>query len=237
MSLIFSLLLPVYIGTRIGLIRDWSLPKKILVAGLLASVSGFVGALLAFSSASANVQDVLRKTTVLVLGEECSGSGSVVIAPSGKAYLLTAAHVCACAQQHKKIAIVHEDGYAKTLPLVKVDKVRDLCAAPYPSSQYALLIAPGIDAKTEVNTRSYPGGHLTYSHGQYRGLASWLMAKTTWFGVGETNIYARPGSSGGPVVDDTGKLVGVILIWDDANVEYNVGLSPLSDIQDFMSGL
>ncbi len=236
-TFIFSFLMPFCIGASIGRIEGWGLPKKLLVGCLLASLSGFLGAILNFNTANADVQDTLKNTTVFVQGEECTGSGSVVVAPSGKSYLLTAGHVCTCAKKYNKVTVVHEDGYAKILPVVKIDKERDLCAAPYPSSRYSLLIAPAIEGKTEVNTRSYPRGHLTYSHGQYRGLASWQMDKTNWFGVGETNVYARPGSSGGPVVDDQGKLVGVILIWDSENVEYDVGLSPLSAIHDFMSGL
>jgi len=211
-------------------------PKYVLtylIAGLL-SVAVWCGVSKADSTALAK----LKTTTVYIQGERMTGSGAVIRAPSGRHLIITAQHVCKDALTQGVITSIFDDGSVTHSIVLKSNPKLDLCVVGVTEKTEALNIAMFALLPMEVNTRGYPGGHLVVNHGTYRDIEAWTnISDSVTYIVGVANIYVRPGSSGSPVVDDFGDLVGVVLKWDTKNPEYAAGLAPLDDIKAFMSGL
>lgn len=255
--LIPNLILGFVVGF-IGGSRGWSL-VRVLIVSFLASL---VFNCLIASRANASVaQDNLRRATVMVNGLSCSGSGSLVQARSGKTYLLTNAHVCMCAEFKGDVFATFDDGHLLQAKVIKKDVQKDLCAAQVDAPDFYLKMAPQLLPLTEVNTRGYPMGRLTESHGIVKGSIEWdydmdiqkvgICPKGTQKGINYrgvvsvcrihfvstlSNLYARPGSSGSAVVNDQGELVGVVSSFHPTD-EYNAGLVQFNDVRDFLSKL
>lgn len=203
----------------------------------------------------------LRKTTVMVNGLSCSGSGSFVHGQTGKVYLLTNAHVCNCARYKGRLYATRDNGELIVATQVKLDWGSDLCAAEVKGSRGALDLAPQLLPLSTVYTRGYPGGRLTESMGTVRGNVEWdfdipiqdmgycpkgslkeLSLNGNFTGCRLhfvstlTSLYARPGSSGSPVVNIEGRLVGVLSSFMPEG-EYDAGMVSFSALQQFMSTL
>lgn len=203
----------------------------------------------------------LRQTVVQVNGTSCTGSGSVVEGKSGKHYVLTNYHVCLCASYQGRLYSTFEGGELVQGKVVKRDSTVDLCAVRVEDTRPALKLGDQLLPFTEVNTRGYPGGRLTESHGQSGGNVEWdadfdiseigvcpeeaskgyglngvIQECRLHFTSTLTNLYGRPGASGSPVVNDNGELVGVVSSWHPGN-EYETGMVPFSDVRRFLSAL
>jgi S1-C subfamily serine protease len=205
--------------------------------------------------------DSLRKTVVQVNGTGCMGSGSIVEGKSGKRYIVTNAHVCHCTRWKGNINATFETGELVVGKIVKQEWASDLCAARVVKDLPALKLAPNLLPLQEVNTRGYPGGRLTESHGRVRGMVDWEFAMDIsmlgecpagskkqygfdgvlysclfrWTSV-VTDLYSRPGASGSPVVDDNGGLVGVVSSWL-AGSDSESGMVPFHQVKRFLEGL
>jgi S1-C subfamily serine protease len=208
-----------------------------------------------------SAMDQLRKTAVRIEGAGCSGSGSVVQGRSGHHYLITNAHVCLCAGYRKHLYATYEGGAMVRGDVSKIDWNADLCAARVDNSYPALKLGPMPVPYQEVNTRGYPSGRLAESHGMLKGSVSWEYEMEIGI-IGEcpagtqvmrdingrvsgcelhhfsvlSNLYARPGSSGSPVVNDDGGLVGVISSWHPGD-DYDAGSVPYGQVRSFLEGL
>lgn len=203
----------------------------------------------------------LRQTSVRVDGTACLGSGSVVQGKSGKRYILTNAHVCNCARWKGEIFATFEDGKLLTGKIAKSDWGSDLCAARIYGERPALKVGPTLAPLEEITTRGYPGGRLTESHGRVHGEVDWEFmmdiemigecpnVSKKAYGMNDklngclfhyrsviTDLYARPGASGSPVVNDKGELVGVISSWLADN-DYEGGMVPFSRVKEFLGSL
>lgn len=210
---------------------------------------------------TSKAMQALRQTAVRIEGVGCTGSGSIVEGKSGKHYLLTNQHVCNCAQQLGKLYGTFDSGEVVSGKVVKHSWESDLCAARVEDTRPALKVGSQLLPFTEVNTRGYPGGRLAESHGTVKGNTEWDLD----FDISEigqcpasseqgrgmngalsvcrlhyvstlTNLYGRPGSSGSAVVNDDGKLVGVISSWHPGN-DYDAGQVPFEDVRRFLLAL
>lgn len=221
---------------------------------------GIVGCLLV-GTALADPYELLAQTVVQVDGSACKGSGSVVRAKSGLTYVLTNAHVCHCANYKNKVFSTRESGALISGVIAKEDWGKDLCAVKVEEQTITLLMGDSPNSFTVIYTRGYPGERLTISKGRMSGLTEWDLSMgvedigecpkgskkqydtsgilrycTLHFVSRLSNLYARPGSSGSPVVDGDGGLVGVVSSWH-TDSDYDAGLVPYNDVKNFLSGL
>ena len=224
-------------------------------------LSAFLSSLVLLFSASAYSSssiEALRKTALRLE----AGSGSIVVGPSGKKYLLTNSHVCAVSRWKGTIKATYEGGAIVQGQIIKDSFTADLCAVSVDKSLPGLPIGSNLRPGSEVCTRGYPAGILTESCGKVGGLVMWRYTypiamlgecppettKEYSSEVGRlvgctinqtsilTSLYARGGSSGSPVVNTAGELVGVISDWQPGQ-ETEAGMVPLSKIKAFMGDL
>lgn len=194
----------------------------------------------------------LQQTTVRVTG----GTGSVVKAASGKAYVLTAYHVC-LETGEPLITVSYLDGSAKKEPILAFHVKDDLClVSATPQSSYALPVSDNLSKYGF--TRGWPNGKLSEYEGRIsRKQFDWSYAydavlfhfdcpedskviyqdnvkrcQVDYRNV-KTRIFAQPGSSGSPVVNKFGQLQGVIQSYGQESSD--AGLVPLSAIQKFLN--
>ncbi len=198
----------------------------------------------------------LRQSTVHI----AIGSGFIVEGPSGAHYLATNGHVCNAGSWLGVMRANYEGGQLVEGKITKTSMAADLCVTKVSKSLSALKVAKTLEPNQQVYTRGYPYGVLSETSGEYIGIQSWDYtypidevgecfkgSRRVLNGQGRvagcavkytdnvTNMYSRPGSSGSPVVDASGDLVGVMSSWigeQDAG-----GMVTLQAIKEFMRGL
>lgn len=231
-----------------GLIKTYAVAIVIIIAVTL----------LTFKDADAGEPSAkLKEATAHLM----NGSGFVIKAPSGKTYLTTNGHVCLQGSWQGNLEGSLESGRVLRGKIVKRSMVADLCAAYLGERDLApLSLAPDLKPRQQVYTRGYPFGVLSQSAGQYVGIMKWSYMfpieqigectkpfKKEYGGTETvvgcvlnytdnlTNLYARPGSSGSPVVNEQGDLVGVMSSWDSGRDAG--GMVRLEDVKEFFKGL
>lgn len=189
-------------------------------------------------------------------------NGSGFLLKTAKAtYAVTNYHVCLHGSWHSVLTGSLESGEVIRGKITKRSPNPDLCVAKVESRSVAPLeLAPALKPLERVYTRGYPRGVLSQSEGKYLGPVEW----TYDFGIDEigvcpseadklydgsgvlsgcrlhyadavTTLYSRPGSSGSPVVNSSGQVVGVMSSWDSGRDAG--GMVRLQDLQEFFKGL
>lgn len=237
-------------------IEDWVLTIFIFSFGvgvifLMASVCAFL------AQAQTPAQAALRAATVHL----DRGTGSIVSGHSGNKYILTNWHVCLVSQWKHRLWVSYPDGEMLTGDVVKKDPKKDLCAAKVKTGNASLTLAPKLLPTEIVCTRGFPGHIVSESCGKLGPISKWESG----FGIEEvgecpdgykkdldfegrlrgclylftsrlTNLYARPGSSGSPVVDASGHLVGVVSSWHESK-DLDAGIVTFEDVKEFLKDL
>lgn len=204
---------------------------------------------LAGQAAYAGPYDGLRATTLRLP----RGSGSVVQAKSGKRFALTNWHVCVGSLVDKQIIVSYPDGRSMRGEVVATDPLGDLCLIRLPYQDIpALIPAESHNHRDQLYTRGYPEGVLSESEGVEKGHSPYSYTYSIE-AIGEcprgarkrfdssqrlygcsvvyqnvlTTLYAQPGSSGSPVVNQNGRLAGVIQSYHPGE---GAGLVPLEKV-------
>lgn len=229
--------------------------KNFIKALLFTLVGGLV--VLAFSSKLSQAD--LRASTVKLNG----GTGAVVYGKSGKKYILTNWHICVLSNYHvTELEAKFEDGRKVRGYIVRSDINTDLCVLSVRDDSLAAIRLASSVKSMDVASRGYPAGVLTESRGILKGKVAWSYevypdvvgpcpkASTITYDLRGnvksctvrwvstlTNLYSKPGSSGSPVVDDSGFLVGVISSEGGGEGVFAGGMVPFEDVKAFMDKL
>jgi S1-C subfamily serine protease len=234
-----------------GAVHNWSVTK----VGIVAFILGCLISIIQIKASHANEYEELRHTVV----HTANGTGSIVRGKSGKDYLLTCWHVCLGIKYKGNMHANYPDGRAVDGPVVKESPTNDLCAVKIPAQPYALHLAPKLLKTEMLYSRGYPEHVLNETSGNWVGIESWdmvwdidkvgqcfkgseplygdngiLAACKAVYRDNLITLYARPGSSGSPVVDPSGGLVGVISSWHPSGY---AGMVSFEHLQEFMKGL
>lgn len=164
------------------------------------------------------------KSVVHLVTSTGTCTGVKVIAPSKSVFILTAAHCDA--GPNVGIMSIDEDSIGRRVHKISIDMESDLL----------LYDSDGKDGVAVANTFSIPQRVFTLSHGA--GLPLYIT-----YGIAITYELDRsrgkqlvttapvlPGSSGGPVFDTEGHLVGIIDRYEDDNLfSYEVSLENIKN--------
>jgi S1-C subfamily serine protease len=141
-----------------------------------------------------------------------TGTGFVV---DGKGHIVTAAHVVDGASS---ITVTFQDGTTRTAKLLGKDNATDVAVLSVDPSALTLHpLALGSSASLNVgNAVAAIGDPFTYDRSMSTGIVSGLdrtISAPNGFTVAhaiQTDAALNPGNSGGPVLDASGKVVGIV---------------------------
>lgn len=137
-----------------------------------------------------------------------SGSGAIV---SAQGYVLTAAHVVANA---RKLAVVTAMG-TREAKIVRVDEANDLAILKFDGGPYVPLSVSssrGVRLGQMVATVGFPNiGIQGFSPKVTRGEISSLNGVADDPRSWQISVPVQPGNSGGPLLDENGNLIGVVV--------------------------
>lgn len=221
-----------------------------------------IGLMLVFGLAACSPSDKsIMNRVVKVVSPKGSCTGEQIKAPSGKNYVLTAAH-CAGLAYRGIMQLIDNAGTVHYSRVIAEDDKSDLLLLEGLQGVKGLEIGDSDAVGTAVRSFTHGAGHPTYktegiivAHqyievllGQIESLEEEALCAahaksyvTEFFEsklciLGEvtsvTTAFIVPGSSGGPVVNNQGQLVGVVSA-GGGGFGY---LVTLSDIQNFLSG-
>lgn len=210
--------------------------------------------------ASISDEDYLRSKVVMLRSDTVGCSGEVVKAPSGKSYILTAAHCTSVADAQGNMPVYLDDGRKLSSHVIAEDDSSDLLLLEGVPGVEGLTIARTVKPTEHVRTFTHgrmlatykTEGELIqvvhveipialgdcsskqpkYKNGSFSFLGI-IDIPVCMMSVDEvvSTAQVQPGSSGGMVVNNRAQLVGVVSA-SDGDFGYFV---TLRDIQRFLS--
>lgn len=179
--------------------------------------------------------------------ERGSGTGFIVKNSKGKRLFVTNNHVCERLEINGNILvssdILSEDKFV--LKVLKKDPKVDLCIAEAPSSLFYLPLSTSISRGDNVYVCGHPIGfplHRTSGEAiaplvvrMLNGVfpsAFEIIEYDAW----QISAPTSPGNSGSPVVDNLGRVVGVLFATGNANA-YTSFMIPASSLKDMIESL
>jgi len=162
---------------------------------------------------------------------QSGGTGFEVLAPSGKQYTVTNAHMC-------KAGAVNAVIGNRRIPLRIIEQALDgqpdLCLLEGLDRPALRVSQIDIDPGDSVDVYGYglllP---LTHTHGLFVGDAGEAAVQYFGFHAGYATSSILPGNSGSPVLDAYGRVVGVAFASGEA-LDYRTLFIRLSDLINFL---
>ena len=151
-----------------------------------------------------------------------TGSGSVVAHENGKTYILTAAHVCWVEpyetvsrggmlleiKQTSEISLIHNSGDVISAEVFYVDEERDVCLMSTQGTWGSALPVAGNDPVRGQKYYNMAAPYGIFSPGMVLSFDGFFSGyDSQWYYY---TLPARPGSSGSPVINSHGEVVGVV---------------------------
>ena len=162
------------------------------------------------------------------------GSGSLIKNSSGRIFAVTNAHVCRSEDNEESdntMELEFTDGYTETVPILAISMVSDICilGTPQQHAKEAFSLAPGYFIGEYVEAFGHPGlGPLRFSSGVIIKIG-YLDAHRTIV----TNLALIGGSSGSPVLNLQGQVIGLAYAATmGTNISYVVPLEDLRELLD-----
>lgn len=236
--------------------KSKSLIRRLIIIALAISMA------MCASKSMAKSDDYIRHRVVRLKSAQGMCSGEQVRAPSGKDYILSAAHCMGIADANGVFNVIDEDGNSMGRKLIAEDPDSDLILLEGLPGVRGLDIAQAASRFQHVRTFTHGHNFDTYttegvlvqesnvtiptsiaigeeaekkciSQPKYRLINIFGPINVCALSVDEqvTTAVIVPGSSGGPIVDDKGRLIGVA----SATGEGFSYLVRLSDIQRFLA--
>ena len=154
-----------------------------------------------------------------------SGTGFIVEDEKGRRFFVTNNHVCKGLASDEKLLIEsdYQNNDQTIVKVLKVDEENDLCVATAPKVGRALKISTDKQSGDNISIFGHPMGYsLHRTPGEIIGKTSFKMlvndlALVKTFNVWQTSAPCSPGSSGSPVVDNLGRVVGVVFALNSKN--------------------
>jgi len=236
--------------------------SKFLLKGLVRGALLAGAALLVLESPQIHHNYIINKvgpSVVMITNVDANsgGTGFAVKAPSGKDYILTNAHICVGVQ--RPLIVTFKDNRKVPLRIVEVSKDTDLCLIEPVGNLEGLSLADSLEIGQNIAIVGHPAlMDITLAKGeliQKMDIAipvpeslcetskeiggPFVEVDNPFFpcvgfikGVGQTNAVIIGGSSGSPVINFFGNLVGVAFAGrGDTNWALII---PLSHVEQFL---
>jgi S1-C subfamily serine protease len=155
-------------------------------------------------SLPADIDKVLEAVVIIRAGQE-TASGVII---SGDGYIVTAAHVVSGV---KETAVVLKNGLELSGTVLRVDQAQDLALIKIPGQGHHALELD-LEGQTAVGSEIYAVGaplgeqlSFTVTKGIVSGFREFNQASYL-----QTDASLNPGNSGGPLVDKSGRVIGIV---------------------------
>lgn len=229
--------------------------KKLLLLLLLAGVGALayyapIIAFKQFHEGRKAFRSKIAKNAVKVhFDADRFASGSHIIAPSGKTYVLTNYHVCASYSKSKEgedafyVGIsksIDEEKQIKMMKVITADIEKDLCLVE-PIQQEGFKLAKELKRGESVFLLGHPSGsELLLMEGEYVSPKSIIVAQIIGFFIlpipydsAHISNMAYGGNSGSAVLNNRGELSGVLFAGSDNVKIYNF-MVQLDKVKEFL---
>ena len=192
-----------------------------------------------------------KKFVYFAQADKSHASSFAITTKSGKTFILTNWHVCQDVQN--RLIIKQPSSKPKVeykLPIIGIDPAHDLCILPFKGE--GLKLAKSYNIGERVAVLGHPNGvkevvvsmgRILYKHDVNLNFpasptVSYCIPQNRFtcsirMNVVDTSAFGIPGSSGGPVINMDGEVIGII---NNSIHETKSGsMIPLEDIKRFLS--
>ncbi len=155
-------------------------------------------------------QIIIKESAPKIPTDVSVQSGGTSFLIDAKGYLVTNAHVIG---NYNNVVVQNSKGQEFRAVIIKIDPVRDLAILKIQDADFKALASlpygfkkSGADLGEEIFTMGYPRDEIVYGEG-------YMSAKTGFNGdtlACQIAVAANPGNSGGPVINKSGEVVGIL---------------------------